>query len=415
MSRRSNEDGSLPFALLAAIIGAGIMTVLFSMVLTSEQAVRFDRDFTTAFHGAEAGLQAALVEIRVQEASGTPSSTVSGNGNTANVSYEYEAVKSGFRWQVKATGGADAGPPRHVEAEVMRDSRFTMAAFGKTLVGFKGGNGAGSYNGTSVETRRGTVGTNGEIHLGGSLAYNPDGSCVRSNTCVDEITLFGPDAKCAKTSSNCSLLESQDRVAGEPQPHKADTDFIEEALAAAWCVDSLKPYRSSDGPLVGGAGPGPDGEYCFSSMVFDHGRSTNLPVTGGEAIVYVAGTVSSINDSIVNCAGCESLSNTPSNSEITTMLAATPPDARLLQIYTVGTDVMLGNHTHLGAAIYAPNASCHGNPANAQGYIYGSMLCNDINNQGGWSFWYDERLDEIAGSTWRLSGLREEMGGTTSF
>lgn len=395
------EHGSMPLALLASIVVAGIVMVLFGAVLTSERAVRNDRAFTTAFHGSDAGVQEALARVRaLDDDNSQPLGTVlTGTTTTGNVEYQYEATKGIRQWEIRAVGEID-GSTRVVEGVVDRPSRFFLAAFGKTLVGFKGGNGAASYNGTAANTGNGAVGTNGDIELNG-------------NAYADLLFLFGPDAQCAKTQENCDAMA--DKTAGQPQPYIPETDFIQDALDSAWCQSSITAYRTSvDGDLVPGGGDGPNGEYCFSSMNFD--TDMLLPGTTGEVIVYVSGGISSVNDSEINCPGCSSLSSNPTREEIETMLAGVnAPDASRLQLYSVGTSVSLGNHTHLGAAVYAPNASCHGNPSNAQGYIYGSMLCNDINNQGGWSFWFDERLEDIGGGEWRVQGIREEVGGSTSF
>ena len=403
LSLKRDEQGSMPLVILASIIVLGLVTALFTSALTSQRVTRFDRDFTRAFHGADAGLQAALAQIRTTDPaggySGADLTQPSGAAN-GNVDYEYTATKNGREWQVRATGTID-GQTRVLEATVIRPSRFFLAAFGKTLVGFKGGNGAASYNGTAVDTGRGSVGSNGDIELNG-------------NAYADELFLFGPTAECAKTQSNCdAMLPNTEQT---PDPYVPETEFIEEALDESWCTSSITTYRASvDGTLVGGAGPGPDGEYCFTTMFFD--TTTTVDASSDEVVVYISGDISSSNSTKVNCDECvtRNFGSSVAQSDIEAMLAANPPSAAALQLYSVGQSVALGNLTHMGAAVYAPNASCHGNPSNAQGFIYGSMVCNDINNQGGWSFWYDERLEDIGASEWRISGVREEAGGTTSF
>ena len=130
-------------------------------------------------------------------------------------------------------------------------------------------------------------------------------------------------------------------------------------------------------------GPGPKGEWCFSSMIFDANASI-APLEDDRkddhVIAYVSGDVSSSNSTTINCDEClaRNFGASVSTADIESMLADNPPNAIDLQIYSAGRSVALGNHTHFGAAIYAPSASCHGNPSNAQGYVYGAMLCNDI-------------------------------------
>ncbi len=402
LSAARSDEGSLPLVILASIVGIGLAMALFSSVLTSERTVRSDREFTTAFHGADAAVQSALAYIRSTDLNNSVAvgSVVTGGDTTGNVDYTYEATKGVLEWEVVAIGTIN-GSSRYVEATISLPSRFYTAAFGKTLVGFKGGNGASSYNGSAVDTGKGAVGTNGDIELNGS-AY------------ADELFLYGPTASCTKTVSNCDAMLPYTQHA--PQPYIPETDFIEDALDAAWCQASLAPYRSSvNGPLVGGAGPGPDGEYCFSSMTFDSNMTPDF--SADDVVVYVSGNISSSNQVKINCKPCidRSFGSSTSTADVNIMLASDPVWSSGLQLYSVGASVSLGNHTHLGAAVYAPNASCHGNPSNAQGWIYGAMTCNDINNQGGWSFWFDERLREIGTTEWRIDGIREEIGGTTSF
>lgn len=395
------QDGSMPLVILASIVVLGMVTVMFTSVLTSQRVTRFDQNFTTAYHGADAGLQSALAQIRTADPHGTlPSDastpTFTGSDVTGDVEYDFEATKVAGEWQIRAKGESN-DTTRHVEATLTRPSRFDMAAFGKTLVGMKGANGAASYDGSGgsagVDTGRGSVGSNGDIEIiGGGYA--------------DFLYLYGPSAKCAKTPENCAAMI--DKTEQSPEPKVPATDFIEEVFDAAWCTASIDVYRASvDGDLVGGGGDGPNGEYCFASMVFD--TDTNPDVSADPVVAYVSGDVSSSNSTIINCVGCASMSTEED------MLASNPPVAANLQINSVGNAVRIGNHNHFAAAIYAPNASCRGNPSVSQTTIYGSIVCGDINNQGGWKFWYDERLSEISGGEWQVSGVREEGESTSSF
>jgi hypothetical protein len=393
----------MPMVILAAIIVGGLVTALFASALTSQRTTRFDREFTRAFHGADAGMQTALSQIRSLDPqgsySGGPLEAPAGAMN-GNVAYDYTATKVGREWHIRASGTI-GDTTRHLEATVIRPSRFFLAAFAKTLVGLRGGNGASSYDGVDVNTGMGALGTNGDIELIG------DGF-------ADELFLFGPTAECTQTQQNCEAMESFTNRA--PEPHNPETQFIDDALNSEWCEDSIAPYVASvHGPLVGGGGPGPNGEYCFSSVRFD--ADTVPDASGGPAEIYVSGDVTSANQVRINCQGCidRNFGSSTSRADVEAMLAADAPVAGDLQIYSAGHRVSFGNHTYIAAAVYAPNASCHGNPSNAQGTIFGSMICNDISNQGGWTFWFDERLQDIGASEWRISGIREEGAGTSSF
>ena len=133
LKRRPDESGSMPLVILASIIVLGLVTVLFASALTSQRVTRTDRDFTRAFHGADAGLQAALAKIRVNDPTGdvsggttwsSPVDPVTNEGPTnGNVDYEWEATKVGREWQITASGTID-GTTRNVEATITRPSMF---------------------------------------------------------------------------------------------------------------------------------------------------------------------------------------------------------------------------------------------------------------------------------------------------
>ena len=61
--RGGSEQGSMPMALLAAIVVAGIVTVLTARTVAGERATRFDRSFTESFHTADAGVQEAVFRL----------------------------------------------------------------------------------------------------------------------------------------------------------------------------------------------------------------------------------------------------------------------------------------------------------------------------------------------------------------
>ena len=86
------------------------------------------------------------------------------------------------------------------------------------------------------------------------------------------------------------------------------------------------------------------------------------------------------------------------------------PDSIKLQIYTTGNTVSMYNQGNIAAAIYAPNAACGGVSSNAQTDFWGSMICNTIDNVGGWTFHYDTRLNAIGDGTWRVKNYAEPLG-----
>jgi hypothetical protein len=56
----------------------------------------------------------------------------------------------------------------------------------------------------------------------------------------------------------------------------------------------------------------------------------------------------------------------------------------------------------VAAGIYAPESECGGNPSNAQAEIFGSLICRDITNQGGWGFHYDQQLLTLGDGNYQM-------------
>jgi hypothetical protein len=119
-------------------------------------------------------------------------------------------------------------------------------------------------------------------------------------------------------------------------------------------------------------------------------------------VILMTGDLSISNQASVNCpvGGCS---------------MANKPDARSLQIYSTGQAVRIGNQSEFVGAIAAPYASCTGNPSVAQADIYGALICNDLSNQGGWDFYFDDRLLNLGNGQYDVVEWREEAPSTTSF
>lgn len=397
-SRR--QDGSLTLALLAAIIVGGLAVTLVATTITGIGATRDDRSFQTAINGADAAMQQAVTYISqfpedetMTCESGTPDvdcvlslGSLGFDGDLGDeASFDWSAQQiNEARWELRGSGFVD-GVERVIEADITKDAFFTIGAFGDKGVDAKGGNGVISFNASVSNKGRGSVGSNGEIRLPGSAR-------------ADIAALFGP-ATCVANSNGC-------------KPENITYTTFPDVFDVPAVTQAIQDYRdaecsSSDGTLTTQTTTWQGGEiYCYTSINLPNrsivtlsGASADNPV-----IVFVDGQIAVGNDAEFNC------SPTACKDDGTSR-----PETAALQIYSLGDEVRLGNHGQYAFALAAPEANCRGNPSNSQAMIYGSMLCGDLSNQGGWNFAFDERLADLSIGNWSVSDWREENPGTSSF
>ncbi|CAN5866502.1 MAG: hypothetical protein M3Q82_03120 [Actinomycetota bacterium] len=386
--RQLHDDrGSLPLAMLAAIIVTSLVVVMVSATLTGTRATRFDRSYTTVIQAADAGIQEAT--HRIVRGSLDPASP-SGAGAIGDASYSWTATNvSPVEWEITSTGTMPDGTDRTVEATVKDEPRFFLAAFADRGLSFAGGNGADSYGTSGWYTGNGIVAGNEDIRLNGS------------STTVDGVVLYNWDAypdlsRCVHTGgSGCDdVRNTPEAIApsariGPPMQvgDQLDTAFIDEQLAA--CGTPLNSWTASVNGGVLGPPLTPE-VFCVQDLIIDIETTVSAPVQ-----IYVAGNVSIKNQRSVNClAGCTA--------------GASAPDSTDLQIYSSGGDVELGNHAKIAAAIYAPESNCKGNPSSAQAEVFGSLICGTITNQGGWQFHFDDELLSHGKGQFAVQDWREE-------
>ena len=382
LRRLQDERGSMPFALIGIILIGGLVTALFSITIATQHSVRSDRQFHRSLTGSDAGVQQALTQI--SELPDASTTSLTGTATVDDVEFTWTAVRNGNTWEVTSVGSAGE-QSRTVEAVIERSSAFLVGAFADIAFTMRGSNGADSYNASTgaTGTGAGSIGSNGEITMNG-------------NAFADVILLYG-DATCDGNGCDSGEISGQDT--------RFDIEAIEATIADlidSTCTGGFENYRASTyGPLVAGE------TYCFSGMVVD--QDTELQPSGdgtppsleNPVTVLLAGNYDQSNHTSMNCPSCGSASDTPTSGS--------------LQIYGTGTDLTIGNHSNLAAAVAMPAAACQGSPSNAQAHIYGSMVCDDLDNQGGWNFHYDQNLEQVDTGFWDVAAWREEMQGETSF
>jgi hypothetical protein len=386
MLRSMREEGSLVVALLASIVVGGLAVALVGTTMTGQKKVQHDRNFQLAINGAEAGVNDAITRITTIPTGDLDTASLSGTGALSEdeVTYEWGAVKDTLMsWRIDGTGERN-GVTRRIEALAVRDGIFFMAAFADVGIAFKGGNIVQSYSATKSDPNsgNGAAGSNGQIYSIGA-----------GSSAVDLVMLMGSGASC--DGNVCETAE----IIGFSSAFDLEkiADNIREAMETS-CNGNFSAYDAATGaPLQGGT------TYCFSDVkVGAHGQ---LPLQNHSQAnpvrILMTGTFSTGNQAKVNCGtGC-SVTNFP--------------DASALQIYSTGPAILLGNHSEISGAIAAPYATCKGNPSVAQADVYGAIICNDMGNQGGWNFFFDERLLDLGSGQYEIQEWREEVGGSTSW
>lgn len=404
MRHFSDDRGSLPLAMLAVIMITGFVAALVTYVIGSTRFARHDRAYTEVVQvsdaGAQAGVQYLLRAVPAEELADRPDGyTYTGSGSLDGNAYSWTATKNPrgddpLMWEVESTStnaaGANVGDvTRQVAIEIRDTNLFFVAAFSDRQFTLRGGNAADSYDIIigSGATGNGIVGSNETIRLNG-------------NTYVDGVQLHNFDAlpdyaRCdgRDIAGQCADLLDGIAPSGTFGPRLAvgvnqtlDTGFIDDQLAN--CPDPLPDFDATSNTMIGTTGA--TEVLCFDNFSID--RNVDVTVRGPVEI-YVYGTISIGNQATLNCTACSTASR---------------PDAADVQIFSDGDPVNIGNHSYVAAGIYAPESDCGGNPSNAQADIFGSLICGQITNQGGWAFHYDDQLSGIGTGNFTVSAWREE-------
>lgn len=375
LARQRAEDGSMLLALLGSMMAMSIVTLLAMSMMSSSANTRHNQNYTLALQVADAGVQDAVFRANnAQE-------VLNGTGAVGEGTYTWEAVETENGWTVTSKG-TERGVTRTVEIELVKAPRFFLAAFGDRGIELKGSNGADSYNSQTGDTNTGN----------GNLGSNDDVNMNGNSTTVDNVTLYNHTASDNSCTNNGGSGCQHTSIIGPKLDLASDENmaFITDQLTA--CSSSfgtLPSWRASTATPPGVLSYNGGIPYCFETLTFD----IDTVISGADAdhpiVIYVQGAINLEQGVNVNCAGC-----TPTST----------PDASQLQIYSAGStstqSFSIGNHSTIAAAIYAPRATCLGNPSAAQADIFGALVCGAIGritsgNQGGWSFHFDDNLRNI--------------------
>ncbi len=385
-----SQAGSIPLVLLAAIVLGGLIIALYTDVSTGQRLASDDRDFNQAVQVADAGLQEAFTVLAGLDEAARPDVgdpyTGTTTGTLGRGEYEWTAVRAGANlWQVRSVG-LFGEASRTLEASMGPLYLFGLAAFGDILIELRGANGADSYNATTTNGGLGSVGSNNQITL-------------RGNATVDWVMRYN-DAN----YNNGGIIRTGGGI--ETGPEQDLPDLGSEAYAEGGDCHGVEVADD-----ITEVFPLEHGEtYCVAQARFPAGEhllaGTRIADQPTRIFIAPSGNLELLGQGNNPCTGASCVNYSDGETQ---------PDATALEIYLAGGggEVLANNHSIIAAGIYAPLSNCSG--PNAQGDIYGSIVCRTLDSKGGWQFHYDERFDDVAVDYFAITGVREEPGDTTSF
>lgn len=455
----SREEGSLPLALLAAIIVAGMIGALMVRMVGSEGAVRFDRDFAESLQVADVGVNRALFALN--EDATIPGAASPGTATVDGITYEWWGDEvAPRRWDVISVATTPGGVSRRVEARIEERSLFFPGAFGDRLVALQGtSTEVDSYNsavacpvgvkedtcgwGTSPDfgTQNGSIGTNDVLKFNGNVPIREQGAFLydylENPPTPSTITTNDPFGDRCDVSGNTTVnlcTETYVRAVDEKLDlaSQANTAFIREKFeSGGGCADPtsdryvmkhenkhLKPYK---GATAAGGIPDPtsssfDNYYCKESWDITEDVRLHTDATPQTPVVVFVRDYFKITQPNVSVA-CFSADGTKrcdaKTVEDASERTVRPPAARL-QIYVLGesNNVSLKSNSMFAGVIYAPLSKCGGDSTGAGTDIYGSVMCGEMQNIGNWRFHYDDALGLYGSGVYNVAFWYEEPPGT---
>jgi hypothetical protein len=465
-----DQDGSLPLALLASIIVAGLIGAMVVRVTASERQVRFDRAFTEALHVADVGVNRGLFALN--EGGVLPDPSNPDVEVVDGTSYEWYASPAGPRtWEVTSTATAPSGEQRRVVARIDEEPLFFPGAFADKLVGLNGASSkVDSYNsdpncsgppedclwGTDKQfgTGNGSLGTNDIFDFSGNVTLRQNSAFLYDmdgNPPVGATEPNDPFGDRCDVGNNPKNLCTRTFVEGIPEKLDLTTNarmgFIRDKFedGAACDTRSLGQWRPSGASLLTSYADSqpagsvdktiseptdPDFEnfYCADTLQFVEDIKLDPSVTPeNPVVVFVADAVQVVakqgnQGTNVACFGsdnstvCDAKAHPGGDSKPVQHRVVLPEAARL-QIYVLGepssgNNVTFGAGSRFAGVVYAPLSRCGGASGGGQGGadidIYGAAICKFMDNVGGWRFHYDDALGTFGTGQWAVGYWTEE-------
>lgn len=421
----SDDSGSIILSMLAVLVVSALLLVVGATIIAGQRQTTFDKTFEQALQIAEVGHNQMISLVQAKPDALQADVPVIEGTTTEGGTYRAEAVKDGRFWRITAEGGTTGGPRRTVEAKIAFRPLFSLAAFGRTLVDFNGGNGADSFDsaeGTTIcwlgsstnyadpgsptaastgsatdvnmcrESFGGAVATNEELNLKGGVAEKIDRAEIHNarEGVLDPL----PDATgfCKGVTATCALFDGSSTARGK---------YYREPIELP-AVTACDGFAGSPTPFTGN-------EYAFGGRAYNLSTVTLTGATrftgtvAQPTILCVSGKLTIQQQHLINF-------EQKVYPDGATRWAPRRPGTLLIFMTAVGSaSVEMGGNASLSAAVYAPNAAIICGP---QGNVYGSLIANSIDNAGGWNFHYDTDLgNQMINAPVRLQDWREVLAG----
>jgi hypothetical protein len=382
--RRQEDAGSMMLVFLILLVSTALTGVALATVLSVANSTRHNQKFTAALPPADAGINAALYAFNNMGSGVTNVPAPPSSCNPSATSPQWGAVQDATNpliWHVTSLGCSN-GLTRKVTADLIEQPRFSVGAFADSGAGTHGtSSGVTSYGGSGD---LGIIGSNGSIVFTGNptvnkiILYNFTAPNDSLNRCSGNPCSYSdsgnPGHTIVYTDPNPYVVSNADLPAGSPDPNQFITDQLNACQAQQ---GTLQPWVASQhGYTLANS----DVPQCYSSMTFDGNTTVTNASSSNPLRIYVSGDVKMT----MNGGACSKLVNMTCGQS--------SPDGGSLQIFTLGSSVSFVNQSSFVGTIWAPYATCAGDTSSASSDIYGSMVCKSIDNQGGWNFHYDERL-----------------------
>ncbi|QBI21506.1 hypothetical protein ER308_19310 [Egibacter rhizosphaerae] len=381
-----SERGSLPLALLATIVIAGLAVVVTATMVTGQRQARFDVDYEQALHVAEIGLERGVHRVQTEGPVAIPPI----QGSVESGSYEVEiddTEKGDGRLTVRSTGLAGDGVERTVSRELRTEPFFDFAFFGEDIFSSHGEGEISLEDGETglLEALDGLAGSNGEIDIGGWPSQELGRLVIADyDGDADRCSIDGDDCE------NGEYVEVRtDRVQAVTEGRLNEVATIEHGAEE---LEDLEGLDESPVPSLDG------GDYKVEGR--DLHLDDGFHVTGtGDAVRIVVRDWEEIHlgsgpGSQVNFHG--------SSSDL--QIYAMPPHDEVPD--SPHGEVELPNQSTARALLYAPGAQC--GDWNGQPTFYGSMMCFEIDLGGGASLIATEDITEPTLDGWQRDVWREE-------
>lgn len=373
---------SLGVVVLLTIASASL---LMRGVTESNQSER-QRNYTSAFHLADAGVDQAAFNLRTPTDltdDVTDSNTLAVPLSTGRFTIDSPQQLGTFRWGVATHGTSAQEPnlPRHIEAvfQLTPESVFQFALFGAN-----GLNVSGSAITDSYDSRLGAYdpNPNNHDHHGdvGTNVTTPGGVTVGGSIFIDGQVAVGPGVN-DPVSSVVTGYDPAFITGGTSPPSNTQDVVAQSSTFPMPDVDPPVGLSCSDYTITGGTqlvldpagGPLGNGTYCYHDLTVQ-GNADLL--ASGPVTVYLTGDLIARGDSSVGVS---------SDPRLMTILMTPSAAATLEQGTITGSTKFYG-------ALYGPKATI---TISGNADVYGSIVAKQVNVTGSASIHYDEAMTDL--------------------